>query len=584
MRKWRTVVARCLAVVALQFLGLCFDAGPALCRDARPLGIGLAGIADWSTAMPFLDLMKSSRDWVPQAQGAPWGEGGELDLDADGWVTSLASGQWADRFVWTNILGIPMPFSRLVVRWKGTGTIDYPLGLVRVAAESGERRDVVQADPNSDYLVLSLTATDPNDPVREITVTPEEYDSRLVAGEMFNPVWLGILAPFRAVRFMDWMMTNTDGARNWGERPRPEQAAWAGAGVPVEVMVRLANTLLADPWFNMPHRADDDYVRRFARYVRDHLDPRLVAHVEHSNEVWNWGFPQSHYANEMGRARWTPTGDPEDAPGDSFIQWHGMRTAVICDIWKKEVFVGQTGRVRCELGVQTGWKGLEEGALECPAWVAEGNEACWRHGIDSIAVTTYFSGGVNGGDCNEATVRSWMAQPDGGLATAMEQLRAGGLLTPCSEWEDTGSVAELADDFAYFKSVADRYGLTMTAYEGGQHITGNGHATQDDPDFIAFHVALNRDKRMTARYREMLSQWRAGGGTLLMHFVEAGSYDKWGSWGALEYPAQGSSPKYDALREFGLTTACWWPGCIRDVPGPWGLGAPTGAMGLLLGQ
>ncbi len=60
-----------------------------------------------------------------------------------------------------------------------------------------------------------------------------------------------------------------------------------GMGMPVEVMVKLANKLNVDPWFCLPHLCTDDYVTQFATYVRDHLNSNLVAYYELSNEVWN---------------------------------------------------------------------------------------------------------------------------------------------------------------------------------------------------------------------------------------------------------------------------------------------------------
>ena len=62
----------------------------------------------------------------------------------------------------------------------------------------------------------------------------------------------------------------------------------------------LANDLQADPWFTLPHLADDDLVRTYAEIVRDGLDPGLRAHVEFSNEIWNWQFAQAHWAEAQG--------------------------------------------------------------------------------------------------------------------------------------------------------------------------------------------------------------------------------------------------------------------------------------------
>ena len=54
-------------------------------------------------------------------------------------------------------------------------------------------------------------------------------------------------------------------------------------GMSVEYMVQLANDLDADPWFNMPHLADDTFVRNFATHVRDHLDALFERGDEHED-------------------------------------------------------------------------------------------------------------------------------------------------------------------------------------------------------------------------------------------------------------------------------------------------------------
>ena len=64
----------------------------------------------------------------------------------------------------------------------------------------------------------------------------------------------------------------------WADRPQPGDAVYTSdRGVPVERMIDLANVLQADPWFCIPHLAEDDYVRQFATLVKARLDPRRVA-------------------------------------------------------------------------------------------------------------------------------------------------------------------------------------------------------------------------------------------------------------------------------------------------------------------
>lgn len=525
--------------------------------EKRAIGIGLTGINDYSPQFPFLDQFKVSRKWMSQQEGKDPGDGDPLNLDDRGWVKSLKPGQSAARIL-INVKDKHWPFKRYVVRYEGSGKITYDRNATKDESASSPNRDVIEVNPERGSMaLLTITETDPNDYIRNITVVPEEYIDEYDRGEVFNPLFLNVIDKFRAIRFMDWMRTNHSEQSEWGDRPKVEDLDYRYAGVPLEIMVELANKIHADPWFNMPHLATEEYMEEFAKYVRDNLDPDLTVYVEHSNEVWNWGFEQTQYANKTGRQRWAVNGDPEKAPGNSYVQWHGMRTAQMCDIWKG-VFAGQTHRVHCTLGIQKGWKGLEQGALNCPKWVEEGNEACYKHGIDSIAVTTYFSGCLNGKKNDEETtaiVRSWFSEPDGGLTKGMEQI-ANAAHFSC---ENTSS----GDDFSYHKQVADEYGLQLLAYEGGQHITGNSHPTQNDEDFINFHIGLNRDDRMYDRYQEMLNNWKNSGGALMMHFVDIATPSKFGSWGALEYLTQGSSPKYDALVDFNDRTECWWQGCGR---------------------
>ncbi len=62
---------------------------------------------------------------------------------------------------------------------------------------------------------------------------------------------------------------------------RPRSYANARGGVPPEVMVDLANRVGADPWFNMPHNASDDYITQVGAALAPLLGPELRARFEH---------------------------------------------------------------------------------------------------------------------------------------------------------------------------------------------------------------------------------------------------------------------------------------------------------------
>lgn len=518
----------------------------------RSIGINLNGIADWSTQYPFLDFMKQARPWISQKTGANWGQGGPLDLDKNGWVRSLKPGHFTATVFVTPDKG-NLPYKRYMVRYKGKGEIRYVGAAQIIKKNILPNTDIVKVKDSGGYAFLEIRQTDSSDYIRDITIVPEEYIELYDQGEIFNPDWISVIEDFRAVRFMNWMKIVDSEQQLWNDRPRVSDYSWQPKGVPAEILIELVNKIEADPWINMPHAATDDYIRKFAELVKKNLDPSLKVYVEHSNEVWNWRFKETHYAEAKGLERWGKVTAP-------YMQWHGKRTAEICDIWKKGVFLDNTTRVHCVMGVHTGWRELRTAALDCPAWVEEGQEPCYKHGIDSISITGYFSGCLDGNagwkrPNKVETIRSWFSEDDGGLTKAFDQLES------ARYFQCNNSVDSLIDTYRFWISVAKEKGLAITAYEGGQHITGNGQKIQDDKQFIDFHIALNRDPRMKRLFQKNLQIWKQQGGTLFMHFLDIGKPSKWGSWGAMEYLGQEFAPKMEALKEFNNEVACWWDDC-----------------------
>ena len=120
-------------------------------------------------------------------------------------------------------------------------------------------------------------------------------------------------------------------------------------GFPIEVLVALANKLNVNPWFCVPHMADDDYVRKFATYVRDNLRSNLVAYFEFSNEIWNGavGYWETGYAVAQARIKWGNT--LPSFPVSRYVfyrdSWYGWRFYSVMSIIS-DVYSGQMSRCR----------------------------------------------------------------------------------------------------------------------------------------------------------------------------------------------------------------------------------------------
>lgn len=553
----RTCVRSLFFLLAAVLLGSASSPTRAGAGGPTRLGTNLNGVVDWSTERPFLNLFKQARAWITQCgwddggcSGWDTGEEDRLDLDENGWVKSLPDPVEPGYSIVTTVLDVPegFPSGRYLLRYEGKGTFRYGLGTRRIDGESTSGREVIDIDVSRGLILIQIVATDPDrtgDYLRNLRLVSES-DEPLVDSEIFTPEFLARTEPFTVLRFMDWMGTNGSELSSWGQRSLPARATYTGPdGVPIEIMIALANRLGKAAWFNIPHRADDDYIRHFAELTRDQLGAAQSVYVEYSNEVWNGQFAQHVWVRDQAVALW-----PGDTSSDftKTINWYGKRSAEVCDIWKR-VFGAQSDRVICVLGAQAAndWTAAE--ALLCPLW-AEG-APCQNHGIDAIAIAPYF-GGYLGDPESQAELEDWASSSDGGQSLLLDELRFGGQL---SNGPDGGALGLARDRIERYATLAAQTGLELISYEGGQHLVGYQGVENSGPITELF-VGLNRDLRMGDLYQDYLQGWSdISGGGLMMHFADITTPGKWGSWGALEDVLQTESPKYLALLSYLDTTA-----------------------------
>lgn len=482
------------------------------------IGINLNGIADWSTEYPFVDQFKSARPWISQREGAEWGQGGALALTPEGWVAELQPGQFAETLLFTADSALAQGMDGIyTILYTGEGEIAFRGSNVSILSATPGRMEV-DARPTQGAVFLQIIATNPQNPLREIRFLLPGSEATYET-QPFNPVFLEKIAPFSALRFMDWMMTNDSFISEWSERPLPGDATYAARGVPVEVMVQLANTLQADAWFNMPHTVSDEYVREFATYVRDHLDPALKSYVEYSNETWNGQFSQAWYVSDSGLALNLEAGDPFW----SGLKFYSQRSVEIFTIWE-EVF-GGTDRLVRVLASQA-----------ANAWTAE-QIALWQDAYqhaDAIAIAPYFS-------CDDPGNPETVAEV---TALSVEEL----LDRQFANVQEGGCAYQYMVDN---QQVAQQFGLELVAYEGGQHLAGHG-GSENNEALTELFIAANRHPRMGDVYLAYLQAWHSLGLGSFMIFSDAAQPSMFGSWGVLETITQDASqaPKYQAILTF----------------------------------
>ncbi|OUR61410.1 hypothetical protein A9Q74_09605 [Colwellia sp. 39_35_sub15_T18] len=503
------------------------------------IGIGLNKISDWSTQYPFIDLMKQARAWQDFHNTSS-----VIKVDNNDWVKSLAVGQTATTVFSVVDKKYESYLKKAYVFYEGEGVLKYGGGVKKVISESITGRDVITLQSGNH--LLSVVKTNPANYIKNIKIIPFRFFNDFQKGHIFNTAFLNKIESINVFRFMDWMNTNNSNQGDWEDRPLVDNRTWRVKGVPLEVMVKLANDTNTAPWFNIPHLADDNYIKNFAVVVKKQLLKNLDLYFEHSNEVWNWRFSQAKYA---AKAKFKLQFFSKK--NNLRLQWHGMRTSQICKIIKTEVFIKKSSRVKCVLGMQTAALAHHKYPLECSAWSASGN-GCYQN-IDYIGITTYFDGGLNGShtqnEKHNSIIRNWAASGSEGVDNAFEQLFKGNKLRKIAGYEDNqGVLADITSFTHQWAKIAAKYKMGLIAYEGGQHIVPVSSVFINDPVIRSFYLNINRDSRMGVLYSDLLDRWYESGGGLHMFYLDIAPPNKYGNWGALEHISQKNSPKWKVIK------------------------------------
>ena len=494
------------------------------------VGMNLENVVDWSPAWTFTDAFQSSRPWIAQAVDVASGAGrwdvGDthpLPVNAKGEITHFET--WTENGRQFRHQAATLLFRDVGnyasgtyhAQWEGKGTVSFGFDarvLSTTTGPDGIHRAELAVVPTSAGILVRIEATDPADPVRGIHVWMPDWKGKSFAGEVwkpgaafspFHPLFLERLDPFSTIRFMGWQETNGSTVRGVADA-RPADAARQSSGpggspsepkvngVSIEQMVQLANDLDADPWFNMPPRADDGYVRAFAQTVRDRLEPGRKVYVEWSNEIWNWGwgFDGARVVDELATR-------PEYSGLDHW-QVAGREAKRDLDIWS-DVFAGQTSRlVRVAAG---------QAANE---WIVNRVASAMGGSFDVLAIAPY----ILPTDQQRATYTA---------ATTVDTI-----LADCRTAVDTA-----IDWTRRHKTLADTWSKTLgrpiglVAYEGGVHLDSRGSPAQQ-----AFYDASN-DRRMGDLYRQYLQGLAAAGMSLYVDFQFTGQSgaSAWGDFAKL---------------------------------------------------
>lgn len=495
------------------------------------VGINPPGVGDYCPQLVFVDVFKAARPWCTRAAdgSGDWNSGLTVPLRPDGYPIEVPF----------TVPGHPpqMVHTLMVREIEGhypAGTYTFSFegeGRIELAYDSGNHAFTnpgtykIEVKPSHAGIALTVLQSQRGNPIRNIRMIMPGFESKSRT-QPFYPPFLQRLKPFKVIRFMDFQHINNSALEKWEERKTVDYAIQSGEdGVALEYLIDLCNRVGADPWFSLPHRANDDFARQFAKLIRQRLNSKRVVYLEYSNELWNNAFQQAGWVQQAGMAA-------KLAGNDGFLaglRFAAMRSLQLFRVMEEEL--GGSHRMVKVLSSQAAnfWTGQQ--MLE----VAR-NPKLNPHGVvvDALAIAPYVGYSIADRIVEEGAVSTVS------VAEILRMLNRD-LQDQTLAWIKAN------------KRIAEDFSVRLFAYEGGQHLVAVNPTNRDNPVLTEKLIRTNRHPGMKDLYCQMFDFWRQSGGDLFMAFSLVGTPSKYGSWGLLEWLEQPASqaPKYQAVVQCG---------------------------------
>lgn len=466
------------------------------------LGVNLELPTDWGGVRVFSNLAMQGPWWLAPPTGS-WITLPSDRLDRDQNLIKLAAGEKAIRAISAPTDALLGRSVDVICRWAGKAKVQTQGSVAQNPKVSGNSLTFTFVPSGVSGTALTISDVDAANPIRNIDCREADADWNTV----FDPRFVKEVARYDTLRFVKWQTAvEANKPVSWAGRSLPTANTYRMTvdGVPIEHMVLLANLSQTNPWFCIPWNADEEYIRKFAEYVRDNLDPNLVAYVELSNEVWNSGYPVHKQALDEGTAQKLASDY-----GTIINYRYAQRTGEVMDIWKA-AFASNPKRI---VRVIAGQNAVSWGAKVALNYKDTASK------VDALATAPYFEYSLAAGEKPGADFFSKV-------------------LTDRMDFR----LSNAADS----KALAASKGLRFIAYEAGQHVTISG---RDDMPTLS---QIQRDPRMGDLYTRYLMKWKNEFGDLMVLYSAWGPVGQYGAWGMQEYLGQPlkEAPKAQAVDLF----------------------------------
>jgi hypothetical protein len=325
-----------------------------------------------------------------------------------------------------------------------------------------------------------------------IHIVRQDRVTSFAKGEKFAPDMLAQLKGFSPLRAMDWLATN--GSTRTDLRLTDTKGSYAN-GVPIAVIVNLANKTGARPWINLPHLITDTKARALFAHLKTNLKPGILPVIEYSNEMWNWGFVQTTWAQKRPGAN--------NDPG----RWYGLRSGQLAIIARAYGFkLSMFGQfVQPDLFANNIYPGFKaSGALDSD--------------VEAIGAADYVAGTLNDQTKPDALALLAANDIDGALANLRAQVETDKPIH--NKWG----------------AIAKAHGWKYWTYEGANfHLNTLGFGDKMDA-LAAFYAKVQMDARAADVISAETDAFQAAGGEIEVPYDWANPSGRGGFFGLIGTP------------------------------------------------
>ncbi|HEX7382257.1 MAG TPA: hypothetical protein VF265_08905 [Nevskiaceae bacterium] len=517
------------------------------------IGVNTDWVSYWSTAQPFVDMVRQAANFDDPATHTSLARLGRLDRD--GWPTSdfyfmvvcclQPDGSDADPGPTTPLAGdyqlsftgqaniSPLAFSVTNQRYDAATNITTATLTIGQYASNF-------------MLGFSQTRRTPGSPVdsgvTNIRIIRPQYAPNGAKWwdtpdqEFTNP-FLDSFKGFSTIRYMNWTGAINSPEVDWSDRTPadwpvaehevlppsgslpylvPQQDNWQTTKMSWESAIDLANATHTDMWINIPTMATDDYVKSLAALIQQRLNPNLHVYVEWSDEIWNYGNPywtETNYNHDQVEA--LKARDPQAAA--NYAAHCDPANQDQCHVAERVMQFGQDfASVYGQSAINTTIRPVLCMQFVNPAMLAE----ALRFIAETYGPPSKYFYGTCGApyfatplkDPANATVDDVVAATDAGI--------------PANTW-----------GFQVDTALSILYGLRNLTYEGGTGLPEIGASAE-------LQAAANLAPGLGASVTAGLTDFFRRGGDMYMYYSAMGS----GGWGATNDQLNLDAPRYAALR------------------------------------